>query len=99
MTRAIYFPNVDEFRSRKLPGSTHFDMVNAPQGEAVMWFFCPCGCVDHFFQLRVGINDKPAHSPSWNWNGSVQSPTLDPSVNRLDCGWHGWLRGGYWELA
>lgn len=98
MIRAIHFPNVDAFRSAKMVGSTHFDLINAPEGEAVLWFFCPCGCgaVD---RLRVGLKSKPAHSPSWDWNGSIESPTLAPSVNRLDCGWHGWLRGGYWEAV
>ncbi|WP_323780117.1 DUF6527 family protein [Thalassovita sp.] len=96
MIRAIHFPNADTFRATRLPGSTHFNLVNAPKGEAALWFFCPCGCGAPV-RLRVGMKRKPPHSPSWDWNGSVQNPTLSPSVNRLDCGWHGWLRGGYWE--
>lgn len=96
MLRAIHYPNVNVFRAQKLPGSTHFDLINAPEGEAALWFFCPCGC-GALVRLHVGLKEKPTHSPSWNWNGSVENPTLAPSVNRLDCGWHGWLRDGYWE--
>lgn len=98
MIRAIHFLNVDAFRSQKLPGSTHFDMVHAPPGEAKLWFWCPCGC-GGLVRLRVGLRSKPPQNPSWEWRGSVENPTLNPSVNRLDCGWHGWLRGGYWEEA
>lgn len=100
MIRAIHFPNVDTFLAEKLRGSTHFDMVNAPEGEAALCFYCPCGCgCGAFVRIPVGVKTKPERCPSWNWNGSVENPTLAPSVNRLDCGWHGWLRGGYWEEA
>lgn len=49
--------------------------------------------------INAGVAQKPGLSPSWNWNGSVSEATLHPSVNRIDCGWHGWLRDGYWEAC
>ncbi len=30
---------------------------------------------------------------SWQWDGNVQKPTLQPSVNSIG-NWHGWIRDG-----
>ena len=60
-----------------------------------LWYRCPCGC-DHVGFLRVGRNEKPAKSPSWNWNGSTEKPTLKPSVHHVGH-WHGWLTDGVWR--
>lgn len=98
MIRAIHYTNPDAFRAARHPGATHFDLTKGGPDEAILWFFCPCGCGGPV-RLKLGIGVKPADSPSWNWNGSITEPTLTPSVNRLDCGWHGWLRDGYWEEA
>lgn len=93
MIRAIPFPDAEAFRARPLPGATHFDLING-----VLWFHCPCGC-GATVRIPVGVNVKPAESPSWKWNGNLSEPSLEPSVNRIDCGWHGWLRDGYWEAV
>lgn len=95
MIRAIEFPDRVEFRARKQPGSIAFDLRSDPKG---MWFCCPCGCGD-FARIPIGKDVKPSVSPSWLWNGSRQNPELKPSVHQLNCGWHGWLRMGYWETC
>lgn len=93
LIRAIHFNDRDAFVAQALPGSVHFDLLND-----AMWAICPCGCGARI-RLAVGREVKPATSPSWLWNGSLTEPTLSPSVNRLECGWHGWLRDGYWEAV
>lgn len=93
MIRAVHCTSAEDFRDQANPGWTHFDLIN----EA-LWFICPCGCGARV-RVPVGVKVKPAESPSWKWNGSLTEPTLEPSVNRIDCGWHGWLRDGYWEAC
>lgn len=96
MMRAIHFSDRRAFQAQRLAGSTYFDLTQGEVGEAALWFFCPCGC-GALVRIVVGLDRKPARGPSWQWTGSMSDPTLTPSVNRLDCGWHGWLRDGYWE--
>lgn len=60
---------------------------------AGMIYCCPCGCG------RIGsLAFRPHPSPSWDWDGNFEQPTLHPSVH--DVGhWHGWLRAGVWSTA
>ena len=30
---------------------------------------------------------------SWEWDGDIQLPTLNPSIHHVGC-WHGWLKRG-----
>lgn len=46
--------------------------------------------------LTVGNGFKPADGPSWQWNGSLDKPTLTPSVHHRGH-WHGWLTDGVWR--
>lgn len=87
----------EEFRSGNMPGSFHVSPPDPTDGEQTFWYCCPCGCGAQV-PLTVGNGFKPADGPSWNWNGSIERPTLSPSVNHIDH-WHGWLRDGVWELA
>lgn len=58
---------------------------------AGMIYACPCGC-----GRLVALDFRPHPSPSWEWDGNTEKPTLSPSVH--DVGhWHGWLRAGIWE--
>lgn len=98
MIRAIEFPDPAEFRRAALPGSFHIDLTQGGPKGAVFWFFCPCGC-EGPHRIEVGFNHKPERSPSWSWNGRLSEPTLEPSVRQSGCGWHGWLRDGYWEAV
>ena len=95
MIRALTFPDAKTHRAKALAGSLYF--ADAGDGRAALWFFCPCGCGD-IARIAVGVSHKPAQvSPSWHWNGRKDAPTLTPSVHQGRCGWHGWLRDGYWE--
>lgn len=54
-------------------------------------FICPCGCG----KLRSVPLKPHAGSPSWEWNGNKEKPSLSPSVNCLTgCQWHGWITDG-----
>lgn len=54
-------------------------------------FICPCGCG----KLRSVALKPRAASPSWDWNGDKEKPSLTPSINCLTgCQWHGWLTNG-----
>lgn len=58
-------------------------------------FSCP-GC-GHVASVSVG-DPKPPHSPSWLMQGPIDSLTLTPSINCINCcGWHGFLRNGVFE--
>lgn len=49
-------------------------MTGDPSGKESYLFHCPgCGYA-HFVQVN------PAFIPSWQWNGSVDSPTVSPSL-------------------
>ncbi|MEB3417566.1 DUF6527 family protein [Salipiger marinus] len=95
MIRAIAFTDRRLHRETALPGSLWF--TEAEDGKSpALWFFCPCGCGD-VAHITIGLGAKPAATPSWSWNGRTDAPTLTPSVRQLNCGWHGWLRDGYWQ--
>lgn len=95
MIRAIRYRDHRDFRAARVAGWVWFDVTRDP---AEMWFFCPCGC-DGPSHIPVGKEVKPALTPSWRWNGSLSEPTLAPSVHQMVCGWHGYLRDGYWEVC
>ena len=82
----------DEYMRGLVPGSFRYE------GDD-FWYCCPCGCRS-IGALRVGIGHKPPHTENdratWEWNGSLESPTLSPSVHHVGH-WHGWLRNGVWE--
>jgi len=96
MTNATYIPNKDTFRRERIAGSFY---VSDPDedGEQSFWYTCPCGCGNQA-PLTVGKQFKPNWSPTWEWNGSFDTPTLKPSVNHVNH-WHGWLTDGVWHLA
>lgn len=98
MIRAIEFPNPAEFRRARLPGSFHIDLTQGGPDGAAFWFFCPCGCGGtHRILVSIGGGEHP--KTYWAWNRSMSEPTLSPSIKSAPCGWHGWLRDGYWEVA
>ncbi|WP_119270843.1 DUF6527 family protein [Taklimakanibacter deserti] len=92
--KATHLPNDADFYGEygcgKVPGSFRYD-------GKIFRFCCPCGC-GSVGPLRAGIGHKPSESPSWQFNGNYEAPTLYPSVH--DVGhWHGWLRDGLWVQA
>ncbi|OHV85966.1 DUF6527 family protein [Ensifer sp. LCM 4579] len=77
------------------PGSFFVDDPD-PGGVQILWYRCPCGC-GAAGVLRVGNGFKPAiDKPSWSWNGSIEAPTLTPSVHHIGH-WHGFLTEGEWR--
>lgn len=58
---------------------------------AGMIYACPCGC-----GTRGSLAFRPHPSPSWEWDGNLDAPTLSPSVHHVGH-WHGYLRNGVWE--
>ena len=95
MKRAIHYPNLNKFRADQTPGSLYVPALAAGDTGA-MQFFCPCGCGARSV-ITVGAETKPRGFPSWQWNGSALAATLAPSIKQTRCGWHGFLRDGYWE--
>lgn len=47
-------------------------------------------------RLRIVNGPAPANDQVWGWNGDLEAPTLDPSIDcdGGDAKWHGWLRDG-----
>ncbi|MBS3915584.1 MAG: hypothetical protein KG003_13905 [Bacteroidetes bacterium] len=37
--------------------------------------------------------------PVWEFNGDFEKPTLSPSFQCTDCGFHGYVRDGKWDPA
>ncbi|MDR7034479.1 DUF6527 family protein [Mesorhizobium sp. BE184] len=92
--KATYFAGWIEQRDAKVPGSVSFSETD-DEGDIWMSYSCPCGC-GRLANLLVGKGVKPELSPSWNWNGSTDKPTLTPSVHHVGH-WHGYLTDGVWR--
>ena len=59
-------------------------------------FICPCGCGQC---CRLPLHTKTVPGPGWEWDGSREAPTLQPSIRDLShCYFHGHLRGGQWTF-
>lgn len=92
--KAIHEPDKDNFLNERIPGSFRLGPDINDNKSRFFWYCCPCGC-GNIGALRVGENFKPEDAPSWNWNGSIETPNLTPSVNHVGH-WHGWLQNGTW---
>lgn len=72
-----------------------FEVVTEKSGQRRFWFFCPGACKSIApIALRPVVDGS---SQSWEWNDSIERPTLSPSINHVGC-WHGWLRDGEFVL-
>jgi hypothetical protein len=83
------------------PGDFCIDELTADDGRArlYIWAKLPGG---GFCSLPIAINEKPAESPSWIWDGNGERPTLSPSVwhaprTAATYEWHGFIRNGRME--
>lgn len=88
--KAQRFDDIDDVR--KQPGAFEY-YKSGDRYPAGMIFSCPCGC-----GRQRSLQFRPADEPeraSWQWDGNVESPTLQPSVHWRGH-WHGWLRNGVW---
>lgn len=94
MSKRVQAVLVDDHAARlETPGGIKFGMLPGAEQPCGMLFTCPCGCGrDGWLPFR------PETSPSWEWDGNREKPTLKPSVLQVGgCRWHGWLRAGVWE--
>lgn len=76
------------------PGAFEF-YKSGDREYAGMIYCCPCGC-----GKTGALAFRPHPSPSWEWDGNMEAPTLSPSVHDISGGkthWHGYLRNGIWE--
>lgn len=80
--------DIDEVRSAAGAFEYYQDGERFPAG---MIYCCPCGC-----GVTGALRFRPAASPSWEWDGNLEKPTLSPSVHHVGH-WHGYLRNGVWE--
>lgn len=91
--KATHVPDLDIWELANLkekPGA--FDFYTAGDRErAGIIYICPCGC-----GATGALAFRPHESPSWDWNGEIETITLSPSVHHVGH-WHGWLRNGIWE--
>lgn len=88
---ATIVDDVDDHRGT--PGAIDLRTFDGAGRVAGIGFICPCGCGQEGW-----LPFRPEPSPSWEWDGNREKPTLRPSVlQRNGCRWHGWLRAGVWE--
>jgi hypothetical protein len=58
-------------------------------------YMCPGGCgqIGH-----VPVTTAEGYRDGWNWDGNLELPTLQPSIQMLaGCRWHGHLVKGIWQ--
>lgn len=88
---ASYCDNIDDVVAK--PGAFEF-YSHKDRDIAGMIYCCPCGCGRlGSLQFRPATREDAA---SWEWNGSTEKPTLNPSVHHVGH-WHGWLTDGVWR--
>lgn len=79
----------DEAKAQTVPGQ--FEVITEPSGQRRFWFVCPGPCRRmSAIALRPVVDGS---SQSWEFDGDLAAPTLQPSINHVGC-WHGWLTGG-----
>jgi hypothetical protein len=81
--------------------TTSYGHPDAPPWRTV-WMWCP-GC-DHAKGIPVPGEDGalPPEGPHWEWNGSLTSPSLTPSILQHASGrmpqCHSYLTDGQWQF-
>lgn len=50
-------------------------------------------------ECHVLLKPWPINAPTWEWNGSEAAPTVSPSIQCDDCGWHGFIKDGKFSNA
>lgn len=91
-------PNRESVDARYVPPEEYFDGL-PPVGTFTIKD-CPAGEPHLYARLPGPCNACcPVGKGGWTWNGSLDKPTLSPSV-KVSGGrdgrelWHGWLRDG-----
>lgn len=45
-------------------------------------------------ECHVLLKPWPINAPTWDWDKNESAPTLSPSIDCSDCGWHGHIVKG-----
>lgn len=85
---ATLFGDIDQVHANAGAFEYYREGERFPAG---MIYCCPCGC-----GATGALAFRPHESPSWEWDGNHEKPTLSPSVHHVGH-WHGYLRNGVWE--
>lgn len=92
--------SIAELRSERVAGSIELARfgdapVTSLDQVAGIRFICPCGCGNESW---LPTNRKDTSGPFWDLSGTVEAPTVRPSVfnTGMPCRWHGWLTDGVW---
>ena len=69
------------------------------EGYQALAFICP-GCRDWTSGLHLLPVNTTEKTPSWDWNGDLEKPTLSPSIHTRysDQVCHSFLRDGVFEF-
>lgn len=88
--------DTDGFSYRKdLPPGTASWAINSKNETASLIFTCPSGC-GRIENVPIANSEQKG----WTWDGNVQAPTLQPSIQIISgCKWHGYLIKGEWLTA
>lgn len=86
--KAKRFDDIDQVEG--VPGAFEY-FKSGDRYPAGMIYCCPCGC-----RQTGSLHFRPDASPSWDWDGNLETPTLNPSVHHVGH-WHGFLEKGYWK--
>ena len=66
--------------------------------DAVCGVFMLCPICGALYNIRLRPDPRSPRSEVWGWNGSMDAPTLSPSlhatIQKGCCGGHYWLRDG-----
>lgn len=85
--KATLFEDIDSVQAT--PGAFEY-YREGDRFPAGMIYCCPCGC-----GATGSLAFRPHASPSWEWDGNKEAPTLTPSVHHVGH-WHGYLTAGVW---
>jgi hypothetical protein len=89
-------PDGQHFLSNQAPGTISWSNWYNSDEVAGCFYVCPCGCrVVGFLSVRSAMRQE---SPSWEWNGDKDKPTMKPSIQKTSpCKWHGYLTDGVFK--
>lgn len=85
---------VDDIWADNLPAGSFAFADDGVEPYNSIEYICPCGCGE-LMTLPISTGEKKERY--WQWDGNRETPTLSPSIRRLDgCKFHGFLQNGIW---
>lgn len=96
--KATEYTSCDDLEMQNVPpGSFCYTGVYGKDKNFIggMIMKCPCGCGS---LGALSFDNSTQDSPKWHWDNNKENPTLFPSIwRKRTCGWHGFLRNGFFE--